>query len=69
MAGVDGVGFSLPIILRHVACCVVVARSGHTRANAFRRAIDLLPRRKLIGCVLNEGQLPTDAQSYRYYSS
>jgi Mrp family chromosome partitioning ATPase len=58
-----------PIILRHVACCVVVARAGHTRANAFRRAIELLPRRKLIGCVLNEGQLPTDAQSYRYYSS
>lgn len=55
------------ILLRTVGACVVVARAGHTRAHSFARMCELLPRRKILGSVLNEGQPPTHARSYGYY--
>jgi succinoglycan biosynthesis transport protein ExoP len=58
-----------PIVLRHLPACVAVARAGHTRSQAFERMIELLPPNRLIGAVLDEGRLPTDAAGYRYYQS
>lgn len=55
------------ILLDHVATCVVVARAGRSRSHAFSRMCAMLPAGKLIGAVLDEGRLPTDAASYRYY--
>lgn len=56
-----------PILLEHVASCVAVARAGRSRSHAFQRMCGMLPPGKLIGAVLDEGSLPTDAASYRYY--
>ncbi len=56
-----------PILLRHMAACIAVARAGHTRSKAFSRMCELLPPGRLVGAVLDEGRLPTDASSYRYY--
>lgn len=58
-----------PILMRHMPACVAVARAGHTRSQAFERMCELLPAGKLIGAVLDEGRLPTDAAGYRYYQS
>lgn len=56
-----------PILLERVATCLVVARAGRTRSHAFSRMCAMLPAGKMIGAVLDEGQLPTEASSYRYY--
>jgi Mrp family chromosome partitioning ATPase len=56
-----------PILAERVATCLVVARAGRTRSHAFARMIAMLPAGKIIGAVLDEGQLPTEASSYRYY--
>jgi Mrp family chromosome partitioning ATPase len=45
------------IVLSHLDACVPVARSGVTRVNSFRHLIDTLPERKIVGEVLNEGQV------------
>lgn len=58
-----------PILMRHLSACVAVARAGHTRSHPFERMCELLPAGKLIGAVLDEGRLPTDAAGYRYYQS
>jgi receptor protein-tyrosine kinase len=58
-----------PIVLRHLPACLAVARAGHTRSQAFERMCSMLPPNRLIGAVLDEGQLPTDAAGYRYYQS
>jgi len=58
-----------PILLEHVGACLAVARSGHSRAQAFQRMCGMLPPGKLVGAVLDEGRLPTAAASYRYYES
>ena len=56
-----------PILLEHIATCVAVARAGRSRSHAFQRMCAMLPPGKLIGAVLDEGRLPTDAKSYHYY--
>ena len=56
-----------PILLRHMPACLAVARAGLSRSKAFQRMCELLPPGKLVGAVLDEGRLPTDASSYRYY--
>lgn len=56
-----------PILLDSVATCLAVARAGRSRSHAFQRMCAMLPPGKLIGAVLDEGRLPTDAASYRYY--
>jgi succinoglycan biosynthesis transport protein ExoP len=55
------------ILLELVPACVAVARAGRSRSHAFQRMCAVLPAGKLIGAVLDEGRLPTDAASYRYY--
>jgi Mrp family chromosome partitioning ATPase len=45
------------IVLSHLDACVPVARCGVTRVNSFRHLIDTLPDRKIVGEVLNEGQV------------
>jgi len=56
-----------PILLERLPACLAVARAGSTRSRSFQRMCDMLPPGKLIGAVLNEGALPADAKSYRYY--
>jgi Mrp family chromosome partitioning ATPase len=56
-----------PILLERLPACLAVARAGRSRSRAFQRMCALLPPGKLIGAVLDEGRLPTDAASYRYY--
>jgi Mrp family chromosome partitioning ATPase len=56
-----------PILLERVAACVAVARAGRSRSHAFQRMCGMLPAGKLVGAVLDEGRLPADASSYRYY--
>lgn len=56
-----------PLLLDHIATCIVVARAGRSRSHAFQRMCAMLPPGKVIGAVLDEGRLPTDAKSYRYY--
>jgi succinoglycan biosynthesis transport protein ExoP len=56
------------LILRHVGAYAVVARVGKTRKRAFRHMLELLPKDRLIGGILNEGPLPTHANHYGYYA-
>jgi Mrp family chromosome partitioning ATPase len=56
-----------PILLERLPACLAVARAGSTRTRSFQRMCSMLPPGKLIGAVLNEGALPADAASYRYY--
>jgi Mrp family chromosome partitioning ATPase len=53
------------LMLRHVAVCIPVARSGQTRARLFRRLIEVLPRHQILGELLNDARMP--AYQYQYY--
>jgi Mrp family chromosome partitioning ATPase len=55
------------LILDQVGTFLVVARVGKTRERALRSMLELLPRDRLLGTVLNEGSLPTHARNYGYY--
>ena len=55
------------IILGHVAAAVAVARAGRTKRRAFESMRELLPAGRLLGSILNEGQLPTPEGNYGYY--
>lgn len=54
------------LVLRHVAACVPVVRAGQTRARRFRQLMDQLPRRKMLGSILN-GARATHAPGYDDY--
>ena len=41
------------LILRHVAVCVPVVRTGKTRARSLRRLLDCLPADRIAGWILN----------------
>lgn len=56
------------ILLEHVRSYAAVGRSGRTRRRSFEHMIELLGRDNLLGAILNEGQLPTAAHQYGYYS-
>jgi Mrp family chromosome partitioning ATPase len=45
------------IMLRHIAGCVPIARSGVTRPREFKQLTDALPRDKVIGQVFNGARL------------
>jgi len=53
------------LILGHVASCIVVARSGETRVRHFRQVIETLPKRRILGELLNATRAPS--YSYGYY--
>jgi Mrp family chromosome partitioning ATPase len=56
------------LILDQVGAYIAVARSGKTRERALRSMLELLPRNRLLGTVLNEGRLAVDRRHYGYYS-
>ena len=53
------------LILQHVGACIPIARAGQTRARLFRQLIDVLPRGKLLGELLNGVRTP--AHDFGYY--
>jgi len=55
------------VILGHVAAAVAVARAGRTKRKAFENIRELLPAGRLLGSILNEGDLPTRVGHYGYY--
>lgn len=55
------------VILRHVPVAVAVARAGRTLRRAFEHLREILPEGRLIGSILNEGELPTPGHHYGYY--
>jgi capsular exopolysaccharide synthesis family protein len=55
------------LILDQVSAYIAVARSGATRQRALKNMVELLPRDRLLGTVLNEGPLPTNRKQYGYY--
>lgn len=56
-----------PLMARHADAILVVARSGQTRVQSVKAMLDALPREKLIGTLLNQGQSPQHARQYGYY--
>lgn len=56
-----------PILLESMTAAIAVARAGRSRTQAFKRMCEMIPAGKLIGAVLDEGKLPANAASYRYY--
>ena len=55
------------LILRHVAACAPVVRSGKTRARSMKRLLECLPRERLIGWILNaERTTPFGYRDYYY---
>jgi capsular exopolysaccharide synthesis family protein len=55
------------LILKHVARCIPVARTGISRARSFRKLIEALPREQIVGSILNGTRL--DRAHYDYYSA
>ena len=56
------------IILDRVSAFIAVARSGQTRERSLQSMLDLLPRDRFLGTVLNVGPLPIHPGQYGYYS-
>jgi len=55
------------LILKHVARCIPVARTGVSRARNYRKLIDALPSGQVLGGILNGTRL--DRAHYDYYSA
>ena len=55
------------LILEHVAAFLPVARAGLTRARTFRRMLETLPKRQLMGVVLNDAPSTLQPSQYGYY--
>jgi capsular exopolysaccharide synthesis family protein len=55
------------LILGHVAAFIPVARAGVSRARTFRRMLDTLPKRQLMGVVMNDAPPSLQASQYGYY--
>jgi len=55
------------LILRHVPVCAPIARTGSTRAHAFRQMVDVLPRGQILGPILNGNRPPSHSRDYYYY--
>jgi len=56
------------LILDRVSSFIAVARSGQTRERLLQSMLELLPRDRFLGTVLNLGPLPTHSRQYGYYS-
>jgi Mrp family chromosome partitioning ATPase len=52
------------LMLRHVGACIPVARMGITRTRNLRQLLDVLPRNKVLGPVLNGTRLSPDVSYY-----
>jgi Mrp family chromosome partitioning ATPase len=55
------------LILKQVQACVPVARVGMTRARYFQQLLEVLPRRQILGAVLNCARAPGYASDYYRY--
>jgi tyrosine-protein kinase len=55
------------LILRHVPFCIPIARSGQTRTRSFEQLIELLPRQKILGELINATRA-TDRYYDAYYA-
>ena len=53
--------------LRHVAAAIAIARAGRSQRRAFEQMCEHLPPGRLVGSILNEGQLPARDLKYGYY--
>lgn len=57
------------LILKQVQTCVPVARAGQTRARYLQRLLEVLPRRQILGEILNCARAPRYASDYYRYGS
>ena len=55
------------LILRHVSCCVPVARAGRTRVRRYRELIEALPKDRILGSILNSVTAGYGAEYYDSY--
>jgi Mrp family chromosome partitioning ATPase len=46
---------------------VMVAETGKTSKDKFKKAVDLLPREKIIGVVMNRETVAESGAYYKYY--
>ncbi len=56
------------VILDRVQAAVAVVRSGRTTKRSFEYMVETLPPGRLVGSILNDGELPATAREYGYYS-
>jgi len=57
------------LILAQVSACLPVARVGRTRARAYRQMLDLLPRKQILGEILNGGRAQRFSNDHYYYQA
>jgi len=57
------------VILETAACAIAVARAGRSTRGAFETLCAHLPKGRLIGTILNEGQPPIKTNKYGYYGT
>jgi capsular exopolysaccharide synthesis family protein len=55
------------VIAEHIGAVVTLARARRTSRRGFETMLDLLPPGKVLGSILNEGDLPARAHQYGYY--
>jgi Mrp family chromosome partitioning ATPase len=56
------------IIMEHVDCFAPVARAGMTRSRNFRKMLETLPRRRMLGAILDEGTRKSRKGYYDHYA-
>lgn len=56
------------IILQHVDCFAPVARAGMTRARNFKKMLETLPRKRMLGGILDAGTIPARRGYYEHYA-
>lgn len=56
------------IIMEHADCYATVARAGITRARHFKRMLETLPRKRMLGAVLDGGATSIHKTYYRHYA-
>jgi Mrp family chromosome partitioning ATPase len=57
------------LILSQVSACLPIARVGRTRARAFRQMLDLLPRKQILGELMNGARAPRFSNDHYYYQA
>ena len=57
------------LILSQVNACLPIARVGRTRARAFRQMLDLLPRKQILGELMNGARASRFSSDHYYYQT
>ena len=55
------------IMLQHVDSFAPIARAGVTRARNFKKMLDMLPRKRMLGGILDCGAMPGHKGYYHHY--